>query len=255
MLRRLCMHGAGLGTTKRRFVVGCVVGCAASLLVGCVAGYDPSDQDVLAGGAESEDDATVVLRGTVERVATDARPEAPPEVVADASVCLGVHGVATCTTTGLAGEYELRTARSDETADLTVTCAGFSTTTTRITLTAHASHALGLVPASSGATDPGRAHVLLRSYVKVYGVTQVMPSMSVQLVTGIERVSITTDAAGFAILDLPAGSPLDVQADGPVSCGLWGGSAGTFLATTLEAVTGVVTEMDVLCDVDRNDDR
>ena len=77
---------------------------------------------------------------------------------------------------------------------------------------------------------------------------------AVQLVTGIERISVTTDAAGFRVLDLPTEAPLGVPADGPVACGVWGGSAGTFLATPFEAVSDVVTEMDVLCDVDRNDE-
>jgi hypothetical protein len=202
------------------------------------------------------DDTHVRVIGMVEAISFEAAPGATSGPVAGAEVCLTTSGVTTCTTTDEGGTYTFEgVEKTAERAELIVTHEGFATTMTSLSIETTVSHALGLIPDSlvpSG--DVGV--VLARSLVKAYSMTELVSGVRVDVEVGGQKFSGTTQGNGSTLFSGVVPGPITARGSAnALSCELWAGSSSATINALPVATAGVVTQIDVLCNVDANDKR
>lgn len=254
-------------TSRTSFIVRCL-GAAAALL-GTACSGAPDDQESLEpatvtahseGATASEPAAAPVdhehvrVLGTLEAVSANETPGTTAEPIAGAEVCLVVAGVTTCTTSDDQGVYAFEgLAKTTEPAEIVATREGFVTTVTVLSLEDSASHALGMVPESM-APSSDRGIVLVRSLVKAYSMTDLVPGVQIDVTVANQQFRAMTDAHGSTMFgDVMPGEVTAVGLANTLHCEVWAGNSSATLTAPLQATAGVVTQVDVLCNVDNND--
>jgi len=200
------------------------------------------------------DEAHVRVIGMVEAIAVDGAPGAKVGPVSGAEVCLTTSGSTTCTTTDDSGTYAFESVqKTAERAELIATHEGFATTVTSLSVETTASHALGMIPESL--VPSGDAGVVLaRSLLRAYTMTELVPGVRVDIEVSGQKFSATTQQNGSALFGSVVPGPITARGTAnALSCEVWAGSASATMNTSLVAAAGVVTQIDVLCNVDAND--
>lgn len=207
----------------------------------------------LAETAAPVDTDHVNVIGMVEQVSVDARAGAGGGPIAGAEVCLTVSGDTTCTITDDGGVYGFDgVEKTTEPAEIIVTRDGFATTVTNLSVEHDASHVLGLV--ADSAVDKGSGIVVVRSLLKAYTMTNSVPGVQVSVTAGTGTFGATTEGEGTAVfMGLTPGAVTVSSHASTLHCDVWTGSSLGTSPPALEARAGVVTEIDVLCNVDNND--
>jgi hypothetical protein len=258
--------------TRSAMLCAAQVLCAAAALLGTACSGAPDVVAVENGPATSNaalnetgwtdptvapaDDNHVRVIGMVEAIALDGAPGAAKGPVAGAEVCLTTSGATTCTTTDDDGTYTFEgVEKSSEPAELIATHEGFAATVTSLSVETTASHALGMI-AESLMPSGNVGVVLARSLLKAYAMTELVPGVRVDVQVGGQTFSGTTQGDGSTVFTGVAPGPITVHGTAnALSCDLWAGSSSATINTSLVAAAGVVTQIDVLCNVDANDKR
>lgn len=145
--------------------------------------------------------------------------------------------------------------KTTESAELVVTHPGFVTTETTLSLESDASHMIGLVP-ESVASDADHGIVLVRSLVEAYSMTELTPGVDVTVTVSERTYTATTtgQASAAVVTGVEPGAFTVTGAAKALQCDVWGGSSLTTPKATVVRA-GVVTQIDVLCNIDANDER
>ena len=200
------------------------------------------------------DDDRVQVIGMVEAISFDSAPGATGGPVVGAEVCLTTSGSTTCTTTDDNGQYTFEgVQKSSERAELIATHEGFATTVTSLSVETTVSHVLGVIPAT--VMPSGEVGVILaRSLLRAYTMTELVPGVRVDIEVSGQKFSATTQQNGSALFGSVVPGPITARGTAnALSCEVWAGSASATMNTSLVAAAGVVTQIDVLCNVDAND--